>query len=503
MKTIDYFLDRITMYRLTLYYLIGILITAIILSAFGVLSYNPFAIIFSSLLVLGVALLSNFLFAWAFDAPINLESPYITALILASIITPLRGASDLPLLIWAPILAMASKYILAIGKKHIFNPAAIAVVITAFALNQSASWWIGTAWIAPVVLIGGLLLVRKTRREDLVFSFAVVSIVITGIYLVTQHDNIPAGLLFYVIESSFLFFAFVMLTEPLTTPPNTRLQIIYGALVGILFAPQIHLGSIYSTPELALVVGNIFSYLVSPKGKFMLRLKETVQLSPDMMDFVFTPDGKMKYLPGQYMEWTLPHAQPDARGTRRYFTLASSPTEDTLRLGVRFSEKGSSYKALLKQLDGNTPVLAGQLSGDFVMPSDSKRPLAFIAGGIGVTPYRSMIKYLIDTNQPRAITLLYSARTVASFVYTDVFSQAETTIGLKTEYVVSDEQPFNWTGHLGMIDATLIQQTVPDYLNTLFYISGPQPMVQGMKNTLRGLGVKNENIKTDFFPGLT
>lgn len=356
--------------------------------------------------------------------------------------------------------------------------------------------------MAPFVLIGGLLLVRKIRREDLIFSFAIATIITVAVFTITKNGNLVHSLRTLFLESSFLFFGFVMLTEPLTTPPTKQLQIIYGALVGIMIAPQFHVGSIYLSPEQALVIGNIFSYFVSPKGKFMLRLKETVQLSPDMMDFVFTPDHPMKYTPGQYMEWTLPHHHPDARGTRRYFTLASSPTEDTLRLGVRFSEKGSSYKNLLHQLDANTPVLAGQLAGDFVMPKNPQQPLAFIAGGIGVTPFRSMVKYLLDTNQPRPITLLYSARTAASFVYTDVFNEAQTRIGLKPIYVLSDEQPADWTGRLGMIDGPLVQETIPDYLKTTFYISGPQPMVQGIKNTLRSIGVPTEHIKTDFFPGL-
>lgn len=502
-KAIDYFLDRITMYRLTLYYLLVILFTGLLLSLFGVLPYNPGSIILSSLTIVGVALLTNFLFAWAFDAPINVESPYITGLILACIILPFRSFQDLPILIWAPVLAMASKYIFAIGKKHLFNPAAIAVVITAIGLNQSAAWWVGTTWIAPVVLLGGLLLVRKLRRSDLVFSFFVAALLTAAFFTILKNSDLLNTMNSVVLQSSLLFFAFLMLTEPLTTPPTIKLQILYGTLVGILFAPQLHVGSIYSTPELALVVGNVFSYLVSPKGKMMLRLKETIQLSPDMVDFVFTPDRPVKYHPGQYMEWTLPHHNPDARGTRRYFTLASSPTEDTLRLGVRFSEKGSSYKDLLRHLDSKTPVMAGQLAGDFVMPTDPQQPLAFIAGGIGITPFRSMVKYLLDTQQSRAITLLYSARTAASFVYTDVFNQAAATFGLKAVYAVSDEQPVGWTGHIGIIDAALIQSSVPDYLKTTFYISGPQPMVQGMKNTLQGMGVKSDNIKTDFFPGLT
>src|SRR5206468_2445876 len=80
-----------------------------------------------------------------------------------------------------------------------------------------------------------------------------------------------------VFHSCLLFFAFIMLTEPLTTPPTKRLQIMYGALVGFLFVPQIHIGNIYSTPELALIIGNIYSYIVSPKTKLLLHLQQRLK----------------------------------------------------------------------------------------------------------------------------------------------------------------------------------------------------------------------------------
>ena len=80
-----------------------------------------------------------------------------------------------------------------------------------------------------------------------------------------------------------VFFATVMLTEPLTTPPTTALRIPYGILTGILFAPAIHFGGIYSTPELSLVIGNVFSYLISPKKKLTLALKNIEKISPEFV----------------------------------------------------------------------------------------------------------------------------------------------------------------------------------------------------------------------------
>ena len=197
------------------------------------------------------------------------------------------------LAIWASVWAMASKYIFAIGKKHIFNPAAIAVSLTALTINQSASWWVGTLIVAPFVLAGGLMIVRKIIRRDLMITFFVA---VTTVVVYSSYSSIGSAFTsmwrFYS-STPVMFFAFVMLTEPLTTPPTRLLRIIYGAIVGFLFLPSIHIGSVYLTPELALVLGNIFSYLVSPKEKLMLTLKQKKMVAEGVYDFIFSADKNM------------------------------------------------------------------------------------------------------------------------------------------------------------------------------------------------------------------
>lgn len=162
---------------------------------------------------------------------------------------------------------MATKYLFAINKKHIFNPVAISVVLTGLLLSYSASWWIATLWMMPIVIISGLLITRKTQRFDLVLSFVFSSIlVLFYMYLVSSSSvSFMQSLSKAFISSPILFFGFFMLTEPLTTPPKKVLRIIYGGMVGVLFSPIVHIGTFYSTPELALVIGNVFSYFVSPK----------------------------------------------------------------------------------------------------------------------------------------------------------------------------------------------------------------------------------------------
>ena len=505
-KFVDNFLNKITMYRLVLYYLLAILFVAIALGFFGLIPYRPIDLLYSSLLITLLCWIANTVFAWVFEAPTNVESVYITALILILIITPVKSLADsgyFMFVVWASLWAMASKFIFAIGKKHLFNPAAIAVALPALFINQSASWWVGTAYLAPVVLIGGILIVRKIRRFDLVFNFFVAATVAVLSYTVFKNGDLFFSFKNLYLNSPILFFAFVMLTEPLTTPPTEGLQIVYGALVGILFAPWVKVSSIASTPELALVLGNVFSYLVSPKQKLLLELKGRLLVARDTFDFIFFPQKKLAFAPGQYLEWTLGHDKPDSRGNRRYFTIASSPTEDELIMGVKFYPAPSSYKQSLAVMKKDDIIVASQLSGDFTMPKDKTKKLVFIAGGIGVTPFRSMVKYLIDKKEQRDIVFFYSNRNVEEIAYKDIFDQASNELGIKTVYTLTDKKniPDSWNGALGYVDTNMLQAEVPDYKERMYYISGPNSMVDRFKKTLTEMGVKSQNIKTDFFPG--
>jgi glycine betaine catabolism B len=508
---IDRLLNKITMYRLVLYFLIVLLAVAAIFGAFHLLPYSPVAIIFSTLILVVVAWASNGVFARLFKAQPNSESSYITALILALIITPAMPSqgSQIEFLVWAAIFAMASKYILEVNKKHLFNPAAFAVVLTAFLMGQYASWWVGgNLPLLAFVLVGGLLITRKIQRFDLVLSFFVFAI---GSIIFTKLSFPPLQTLEKaIVHTCLLFFGFIMITEPATTPPTRALRIAYGALVGTLFAPAIHIGGIYSTPELALVVGNIFSYAVSPKKKYILSLKEKREVGTDTYEFVFAGTAgardaasAVNFKPGQYMEWTLATNTFDGRGNRRYFTIASSPTESDVRLGVKFYEPSSSFKKSLMAMEPGDKMIAGQLAGDFTLPSDTSKKLVFIAGGIGVTPFRSMVKYLSDRAEKRDVVMLYSNRAVAEIAYREIFDEAEQKIGMKTIYAITDKNELlpREKGHHGRIDSAFIKSVIPDYHERMFYISGTHAMVSAFQKTLHELGVPRTQIKTDFFPG--
>ena len=505
---IDDLLNKITMYRVVLYVLIGLLVVAGFLSYAGKLPFSWTDLVFSTGIILAVSLLANKVFVDAFSAPANVESVYITALILALIISPVKSGqlfspAGLPFLIWASVWAMASKFVFAIRKKHLFNPAAFAVALTSFTINQSATWWVGTAVMAPFALIGAFLIIRKTVRSDLALSFfaaaftAVVgAALLRGLNPVMTVEKV-------LLQAPILFFAGVMLTEPLTMPPTRELRIVYGALIGVFFSPYTHIGAFYPTPEVALLLGNLFAYIVGPKQKYVLTLLEKIPLTLDTYEFSFKPDQKMRFHPGQYLEWTLGHEKPDTRGNRRYFTIASSPEEPDVKLGIKFYEHSSSFKKAMLSLDPGDTIVAGQRAGDFVLPRNKNMKLVFLAGGIGITPFRSMIKHLVETGEKRFVTLMYSNKTKADIAYQDVFDEAEEKLGIKTVYTLTDAQavPADWQGYRGPIDSYVITKEVPDYRSRMFYVSGPHGFVSGMEDLLRRMGIPENQIKTDFFPG--
>jgi len=502
LKKIDDFLNKTTMYKTVLYYLMALWIIALIFSFFSWIPFTPVSMVISLAILLFTAWATNNIFSYVFEVPANVESIYISVFILALIINPALNPSQYIFLGWAGIIAMASKYIFALNHKHIFNPAAFAVVITALFISGNASWWIGTLAMTPFVLVGGLMVVRKLKRTDLALSFFLIAFISIITFAIFQGVDVFTILWKTLTASPVLFFTFIMITEPLTTPPSRFLRIVYGTLVGLLFIPQIHIGSIYFTPELALIFGNVFSYLVSPKRRLTLKLKHAVQLSPDTAEFIFDSDYPMNFKPGQYLEWTLGHKKVDLRGNRRYFTIASSPTEKEFHLGVKFYPKPSSFKKALAYMNDGDTLIASQLSGDFILPRNKKKKLVFIAGGIGITPFRSMIQYLIDTNQKRDIVLIYSNKKEVDIVYKDIFDLAAEKIGLKIIYTLTDvKEGDKWAGKTGVVDTQFILNEVKDWRERTFYISGPPFMVTGIKSSITNLGVSIYKVKTDFFPG--
>lgn len=499
---IDRLLNHITMYRLVLYYAAGLLAVTFGLGFSKAVPQEPTALAFSVVVIVAVCWLTDRLFALLLRVPANTESVYITALILALLLPPVTASNLLGVggLALASGAAIASKFVLAYGRKHIFNPVAVGVLASAYLLDQPATWWIGgNVLLLPFVLVGGLLVTRKVQRFDMIGVYVLANIAAT--LATTSPDHYVEALKQTVLYSPLLFAGFAMLTEPLTAAQAPRMRLIYGAIVGALSSPNIHVGDFYLTPEMALLAGNLFAFAVSPKRRIKFTLLRKEKVANGCYDFVLRPDRSFAFQPGQYLDWTLAVRNPDNRGNRRTFTIASGPDENEVRLGVKFYPQPSAFKRALAAMKPGDVIYGSHLAGSFTLPKSADNKMAFIAGGIGITPFRSMLSDMLARRDQRSVVMLYGVNQPGDVAYGNILQQAGEELDLRTVYALAEGDVRAPNVHRGFIDAALIRREIPDFKERTFYLSGPRNMVTRFQQTLRELGIAPSRIKTDYFPG--
>lgn len=181
----------------------------------------------------------------------------------------------------------------------------------------------------------------------------------------------------------------------------------------------------------------------------------------------------------------------DDRGSDRWFTNAAAPFENHVRITTRQStDKGSSFKKKLFSLVEGKKIEMSVVEGDFII-EDPDQEYVFIAGGIGITPFRSILAQLDHDKKPINVTLLYPNRD-QNIVYKDELEEiAKNNANFKIHYVFSPEH----------IDEEKIKSVVTDIQKPLFYISGPEPMVDVLGETIKKMGVPEDHLKQDWFPG--
>jgi ferredoxin-NADP reductase len=484
--TADGLLDRLTSYRLLLYALLAILIWAVFAALIDQVAFEWYQIAGSAIWLTIVCVAVNFAASRLLNIPSNKESDYISAWILALILLPAQNLNDYLVLAAAGAAAMLSKYILVYGRRHIFNPAALGAFAVGRLFDYFPAWWVGTKFITPLVLVAGLLIMRKMKRYLMVSAFMLVYLayIVINFYNLGLSGSLGHFIWIGLVSTPVLFFAYVMLIEPSTSPHKLNQMLLYAIIVGVLYS----VASLHFAPEEALLIGNIFAFAIAPHRRLALQLVHRKKEAKGIYSYVFGTETRLKFNAGQYLEWTLPLAKTDERGNRRYFTLSSSPTEDQLMFTVKEPARRSSFKTALGSLKPGDKMLAYQLEGSFILPKDGSQKLAFIAGGIGVTPFRSIAKFLIDSGQKRDAVLLYSADDPEEFAFSDLFKQA-LSYGVKTRHVV------------GRLDAGAIKDAVPDYENRVVYLSGPYGFVTAVRQTLLNMGVPRQKIISDYFPG--
>lgn len=229
-------------------------------------------------------------------------------------------------------------------------------------------------------------------------------------------------------------------------------------------------------------------------------LDHVTNRSENINTFYFKSDKPSRHIAGQFVELTIPHDSPDKRGQKRWFTLTSSPTEELLSITTKYAAKdGSTFKQALSRLQPGAELQMSDSMGDFVLPKDKTTELIFVAGGIGVTPFRSMIKWLTDSGESRSVSLLYAANSPAEVLFQDDISAYNTRF-VATVNIAPDE----WQGEVGYLTAErIIDFAGSDLSNKLVFLSGPEPMIEALVAGLNKNGVDKKRLVTDYFPGYT
>ncbi len=500
---LDRVLGRVTMYALVIIALGVIGVAALVLGLLGWVSVAPLPLLASAAVLLIASYIANGVLGVIFRTKPQLSSMAITALLLLFIFQPTIDPAGLAVLALAATVAAATKYLLAIRGRHVFNPAAAAAFIVgaipAPTGNTFVVWWIGTPALLPFTLIGALAILFRTRRMWLGAVFVVVATAMWAVTFVSTGQAFLDGISFALLSYPTIFFAGFMLSEPLTLPPRRWQQIVEAGIVGVLFGISFHVGPISSSPQFALLVGNLLAFFAGQRRRIRLTYVGKRQLSPSSWEFEFQPAAPVKFSAGQFMELTLPHRKPDSRGWRRVFSIAAAPRDGApVKFGIRLPEKSSSFKKALLALEPGAKVSGTSVGGDFLLPDDDSK-LLLVAGGIGITPYIGQLEHLRASGAARDVAVVYAIASKDDLAYADELKKAGCAVT-----VVSREKPsplpkgWKWV-QSGRMTGEQLLQVVPDAKERHTFLSGPPGMVGSLKSALRRSG--SRRIHTDVFVG--
>ena len=485
MKKLRQLLDATTMYRVVLYALAYLVTLALILRALDIVTYSSLGTMTTTLAVLlATCGTANVILAKVFKVAANHESSLITALILFFVLGAPTNSAEWIGIAFAALAAIASKYIITWRSAHIFNPAALGVTVVSLMGIGNGAWWIADRSLFIPMLIVGFVVLMKLRHFQLFFSFlipALAIIVLKTIEGSTLTSTLVTALTLYPL----LFLGAIMLTEPSTMPVTKYKRVVFGLIVGVVFAINADFGFIATSPHLALIVGNVFALLVTVRASTHLKLVEKLQLTPTTYKYSFKPFRPMSYIAGQYMEFTVANVNFDSRGNRRTFTIASPPHDGLISIGVKFYDKGSQFKNKLSSLRVGDLIIGNHVAGDFTLPKDTTTPVVFIAGGIGITPFISMIEDVINKKSTQAIDLYY-------------FVADKNEIAFKKTLKSAKDKGINIHLRVGSGER-LTEADIKDHKSSIFYISGPPGLVGAYKTLLQKS--KITKIRTDLFTG--
>lgn len=230
------------------------------------------------------------------------------------------------------------------------------------------------------------------------------------------------------------------------------------------------------------------------------KIKEKKIIAKGTLFATFDLLGKtVKFKAGQYFFITIPKLKyDDPRGNIRHFSIVNSPNQNKIiSMATRLREE-SGFKKTLKDLPFGSEVEIGSTTGDFILPKSPDQELVFIAGGIGITPFMSMLKFITEEKLPFNVTLIYSNKDRSSTAFfKDLKELEKKNKNIKILFTMTQDPMFK--GEKGRIDAKFIKRNIKNYQQKIFYVSGPKAFNQEIIKILKDLKIKN--IKSEEFWG--
>jgi|SRR5579872_641414 len=233
------------------------------------------------------------------------------------------------------------------------------------------------------------------------------------------------------------------------------------------------------------------------------KLIEHLEVAENTMAFRFAkPDG-WGFQPGQSLDMTLTDPpETDAEGNTRAFSIASAPHEPTLLVATRMRD--TAFKRVLKRAPAGSEVQIDGPFGSFTLHNNAARPAVILAGGIGITPFRSIVLNAAQQKLPHRIFLFYSNRRPEDAAFLEEL-QALQNKNPHYKLIATMTQPQNshrsWQGEAGVIDREMLKRHIPDRNGAIYYVAGPPSMVNGLRGMLVGSGVDTDDIRSEEFAG--
>lgn len=237
--------------------------------------------------------------------------------------------------------------------------------------------------------------------------------------------------------------------------------------------------------------------------EYFFPLRERREIAQETMAFWFDIRGTdFAFKAGQYADFELlSPAYTDAEGNIRTFSIASSPNEkETIMIATRM--RNTAFKNNIKELPlGSRLRVKGPL-GSFTLHNDAQKPAIFLAGGIGITPMRSIIAWATEERLPHHLYLLYSNPTPEATAFLEDLERfAVSNTRFMFMPTLTDSEDTSWRYERGRIGDEMIRKYVPDVVGSIYYVAGPPAMVEAMREVLDGLGVSSDNVSSEDFAG--